>query len=142
MRSSRVRIVVVLPAPLGPRKPKTSPGLDLQVDVDDAAVLAVGLGEAFGPDDGGHAQSFPAGTPAARGRAVASVNWSSGDRRRRANNDLVERVDVTEALQRTAAVAVGQAASMAGSSVSSDGRICALTVLDRAGHRVRRSMLQ
>ena len=51
MRSSRVRIVVVLPAPFGPEEAEHLALGDLEVDVDDAAVLAVRLGEAFGADD-------------------------------------------------------------------------------------------
>ena len=53
-RSSSVRIVVVLPAPLGPRKPNTSPRLDLERDVLDAAVAAVALGQRLGLDDRRH----------------------------------------------------------------------------------------
>ena len=43
---------VVLPAPFAPTRPMTSPGLDPQVDLDDAAVPAVGLREPDGLDGG------------------------------------------------------------------------------------------
>ena len=36
-------MVVVLPAPFGPRKAKTSPALDLEVDAPDRLEVAVGL---------------------------------------------------------------------------------------------------
>ena len=58
-------MVVVLPAPLGPRKPNTSPAGDLEVEALDAAAVAVGDGERLGPHGvggGGHGQSdAPAG---------------------------------------------------------------------------------
>ena len=60
MRSSRTRIVVVLPAPLGPRNPKISPWLDVEVELGDAAVGTVGLGQPLGLDDRCHVV-LPAG---------------------------------------------------------------------------------
>ena len=74
-----MRIVVVLPAPFGPEEPE---GLALahdEVDVDDAAVLAVCLGQAFGLDDG-----RGAGARVAAGHAVLSV-VSTGDAPRAAS---------------------------------------------------------
>ena len=43
--------MVVLPAPLGPRKAKTSPRLDLEVDAADRLEVAVGLAQARDGDD-------------------------------------------------------------------------------------------
>ena len=51
-RSSSVRIIVVLPAPLGPRKPNTSPRATDSEIVVDPALVAVALGQAIGLDDG------------------------------------------------------------------------------------------
>ena len=51
---ARIRRVVVLPAPLGPRKPKIDPALDPEVDAGDGldlALLAEGPPEAGGLDD-------------------------------------------------------------------------------------------
>jgi hypothetical protein len=59
IRSSSIRIVVVLPAPFGPRNPKTS-RLHLEVEVDDAALVAVELAQAFGADDGAHGVTLTA----------------------------------------------------------------------------------
>ena len=53
-RPSSVRIVVVLPAPLGPRKPNTSPGATLKRDVLDAARALVALGQCVGGDGRRH----------------------------------------------------------------------------------------
>jgi hypothetical protein len=48
-----------LPGAVGAEEPEHLAGVDLEVDVDDPAVLAVGLGEAFGADDAcGHAGPF------------------------------------------------------------------------------------
>ena len=58
IRSSRTRIVVVLPAPFGPEEPEDLALGDLEVEVDDAPMLPVGLGQAFGLDDGGHVTSL------------------------------------------------------------------------------------
>ena len=69
-------MVVVLPAPLGPRKPKASPFGDLEVDVDDAAVRAIGLGQPVRPDDGVHGQSFLPALPACSRRNRSTM---SGD---------------------------------------------------------------
>ena len=44
---------------------------DLEVELDDASVLAVGLGQAFGLDDGGHGTSLP-GNPSASGPVPAA----------------------------------------------------------------------
>ena len=53
-----IRMVVDLPAPLGPRKPKTSPVVDLQVDAahgfDRAASACVVLDELFSFHRKGH----------------------------------------------------------------------------------------
>jgi len=43
MRSSRIRIVVVLPAPFGPRKPEDLTLLDFQIYLHDPALRAVDL---------------------------------------------------------------------------------------------------
>ena len=65
MRSRSVRIVVVLPAPFGPEESEDLALGDLEVDIDDAAVGPVGLGELLGPDDRRHSVTFlPAGAPA------------------------------------------------------------------------------
>ncbi len=45
---------------VGPEEPEDLPLGDLEVELDDASVLAVGLGQAFGLDDGGHGTSLPA----------------------------------------------------------------------------------
>ncbi len=47
-------MVVVLPAPFGPRKPNASPSVDGEVEVDDAAMGAVGLGQPIKLDGRGH----------------------------------------------------------------------------------------
>ena len=47
-----MRMVVVLPAPLGPRNPTSSPGRDLEVDVIDGQDRAVLLDEVVDPDRG------------------------------------------------------------------------------------------
>ena len=54
MWSSSVRIVVVLPAPLGPRKPKASPSSTSRSTSTMPAMRPVGLGELLGLDDGRH----------------------------------------------------------------------------------------
>ena len=41
-----MRIVELLPAPFGPRKPKVSPAFDGEVDAVDGDEVAVALGEA------------------------------------------------------------------------------------------------
>ena len=41
-----MRIIVVLPAPLGPRKPKALPRGNVEIDVVDRGALAEALGEA------------------------------------------------------------------------------------------------
>ena len=46
-RPSRISTVVVLPAPFGPSRPKTSPRLDFEVDSFDGFDIAVGLLEAL-----------------------------------------------------------------------------------------------
>ena len=43
-------MVVVLPAPFGPSRPKISPGADLEVQVVDRGEVAVALGQAARPD--------------------------------------------------------------------------------------------
>ena len=53
-RSRSVRIVVVFPAPLGPRKPKISPAATVRQSVFDAARPSVALGQAVGLDHRGH----------------------------------------------------------------------------------------
>ena len=50
-KPSRISTVVVLPAPLGPRKAKISPRRDLQVDPADGLVVAVALVQAADRDD-------------------------------------------------------------------------------------------
>ena len=42
---ARKRMVVLLPAPLGPMKPNISPGADLQAEVIDRQQVAVTFGE-------------------------------------------------------------------------------------------------
>ena len=49
IRVPRVRTVVVLPAPLGPRKPKTSPGGDREGDVLEGGALTEPLGQVRDP---------------------------------------------------------------------------------------------
>ena len=43
---ARMRTIVVLPAPFGPSRAKTEPGLDGEVDVVERGVPAEGLGDA------------------------------------------------------------------------------------------------
>ena len=50
-KPSRISTVVVLPAPLGPRKAKISPRRDLEVDAADRLVVAVALAQAADRDD-------------------------------------------------------------------------------------------
>ena len=45
MKPASMRMVVVLPAPLGPRKPSTSPGLHLEAHIVDGGERLVALGE-------------------------------------------------------------------------------------------------
>ena len=45
-----IRIVELLPAPFGPRKPNVSPALDREVDPVDGGEVAVALGQALGVD--------------------------------------------------------------------------------------------
>ena len=52
-----MRIVVVLPAPLAPRKPKTSPGCDGERDAVERLHVAEALAEAVDPQ--GHAGDLP-----------------------------------------------------------------------------------
>ena len=66
MRSSSVRIVVVLPAPLGPRKPKISFSATSRSTSMMPRCGAVRLGQALGADDAGHAVLPCAGTWHAR----------------------------------------------------------------------------
>ena len=47
-----MRIVLVLPAPLGPRNPNASPACDLEVDPVDGDQLAESLGQAAREDEG------------------------------------------------------------------------------------------
>src|SRR5258706_5092456 len=46
-----IRIVELLPAPLGPRKPNASPGRDVEVDSVDGGEVAEPLHEAAGMDE-------------------------------------------------------------------------------------------
>ena len=49
-----IRMVLVLPAPFGPRKPKASPGAHVEVDaVDGGEAVRVALRQAAGMDEGG-----------------------------------------------------------------------------------------
>ena len=48
-----MRMVEVLPAPLGPRKPKASPGCDVEVDAVDGGEVAEALGQPAGMDERG-----------------------------------------------------------------------------------------
>ena len=48
-----IRIVEVLPAPFGPRKPNASPGRDVEVDPVDRREVAEPLGQAAGMDERG-----------------------------------------------------------------------------------------
>ena len=48
-----MRIVLVLPAPLGPRKPNDSPGRDLEVDAVDGREVAEPLGQRAGMEHRG-----------------------------------------------------------------------------------------
>ena len=82
MRSRRVRIVVVLPAPLGPRKPKTSPAWTSR---------STSMMPRCSPYDfvsrsvrmmAGMSSPFPRGRRRASPRGGA-LNWSTGDRSRR-----------------------------------------------------------
>ena len=43
--------MVVLPAPFGPSRPKTSPARDLEIDAVDGGDVAVALDQAADPDD-------------------------------------------------------------------------------------------
>ena len=49
-----MRSVVVLPAPLGPTRPKISPWADVEVEAGDGDRPVVALHEARGPDDARH----------------------------------------------------------------------------------------
>ena len=51
MRPISMRMVVVLPEPFGPRKPKTLPARDGEVEPVDGELLAVALGERARLDD-------------------------------------------------------------------------------------------
>ena len=90
-RSSRVRIVVVLPAPLGPRKPKTSPGSTSIVTSSMPACAAVELGQPLGLDrrrtHPPQANRATAAAPSAKDRTIASVapGWEGPLRRLRSS---------------------------------------------------------
>ena len=47
-----IRIVDVLPAPFGPRKPNASPGVDVEVDGVHSGEAAEALGQVAGMDEG------------------------------------------------------------------------------------------
>ena len=61
------RMVVVLPAPLGPRKPVTVPGLAVEADVVDCDEAPVGPREPFHLDHGSTLPSRAGGSHASRG---------------------------------------------------------------------------
>ena len=50
-RPSRISTVVVLPAPFGPSRPKTSPPGDVEVDAVDGDEVAVALDQSADADD-------------------------------------------------------------------------------------------
>ena len=50
MKPASMRMVVVLPAPFGPRKPSTSPGLTVEADVVHGGERVVAFGQVFGLD--------------------------------------------------------------------------------------------
>ncbi len=87
IRPSAMRSVVVLPAPLGPRKPYTSPRAHVQVDVVDRQDLVVALDQSPRPDRRGPARAARrlacaascAGRPSRyRPRATASMSRRHG----------------------------------------------------------------
>ena len=83
MSVQSILIVVDLPAPLGPRKPNTSPGRDLEVDAAHGLDLVVVLAQAAHPDGGRAAISI------SRGGGQASSSGVSPSARMRYSERLV-----------------------------------------------------
>ena len=66
-------MMVVLPEPFGPRKPKSSPLPTLEADVVDRGERAEADGEVIGCDDGGHSRRTVADMPDLRIRCALST---------------------------------------------------------------------